>query len=88
MVYPGIRRGLRPGVGLWISPGGLALRISGGCLVHRCAAAMAAYGAKPKIVGKILVPVQPLPLGNLNRIHFPLGELPIIYITAEIVGKE
>ena len=72
MVHPGILRSLCPGVGLWISPGGLALRISGGYLDHRSAAAMAAYKAKPKIAGKILAPVKPLPLGSLNRIHFPL----------------
>jgi hypothetical protein len=49
---------------------------------------MAAYGAKPKIAGKILVPVEPLLRGNLNRIHFSLIGLPIICITPEIMGKE
>jgi hypothetical protein len=49
---------------------------------------MAANGAKPKIDGNILVPVKPLSLSNLNQIHFPLIALPIISITAEIMGKE
>ena len=41
LVYPGVRGGVCAWFGVWFSTRGLALRIGGGCLVHRGRSAMA-----------------------------------------------
>ncbi len=44
MVHLGVRRGVCAGVGLRVSPRGLAVRAGGDCLVHRGSSAMVARG--------------------------------------------